>query len=210
MSRYRQSYYQRQSSPGDFDDSEDDDDDDDSDDDDEEEEEEVKEDVSRKRRFAPKPKNTSSPEKKFKSGKTDAPISGIYVLENGRDATPRFYVGKSNNVAQRVRAHMSGQGGVGYLRGQHLREVALISSGSLGDLESWERNETLERMHRFGIDSVRGWMFTDLELSDDQYETAFNQICEKFDLCRRCGRNSHFRGSCYARSTAEWSGGVDL
>jgi len=211
MSRYRSSYYQRQSSPGDFDDDDDSGDDDNSDYDDEDDEEEVREKyIPRKRSSPAKIENIYKPKKKFKPGNKDASISGIYVLENGRNAAPRFYVGKSNNVAQRVRAHMSGQGGVGYLSGQHLRKVALISNGSLNDLESWERNETLERMYRFGIDNVRGWMFTDLELSDDQYETAFNQICEKFDLCRRCGRNSHFRGNCFARSTAEWSGSMDL
>ena len=153
------------------------------------------------------------PRKRFRQRRdafTPPAISGIYVLEYRSEETKKFYVGKSNDVARRVDAHMSGQGGVGYLNGRNLRQVALISGGSLGDLESWERNETLERMYRFGIDNVRGWMFTDPELSDDEYEAAFNQICEKFDLCRRCGRNSHFRNNCFARTTAEWSGKMDL
>jgi predicted GIY-YIG superfamily endonuclease len=202
MSRYKSSY-QRESSPDDLDDSDDD-----------EEEEESDHDTPRKRRLPSKFKKAFNPKKKIKSHKKNAftppPISGIYVLENLSGGTPRFYVGKSNNIIQRVNAHMSGQGGVGYLSGRNLRHVSLISNGSLRDLESWERNETLERMYRFGINNVRGWMFTDLELSDEDHETAFNQICEKRDLCRRCGRNSHFQGNCYARSTAEWSGGMEL
>ena len=199
MSRYKSSHYQRQSSPEEFDDSEDEGDDDSDDD------EEVEEDISRKRRFAPKSQNISKPENKFKFGKMSTPISGIYVLENISGGTPRFYVGKSNDIARRVNAHMSGQGGVGYLSGKTLRQVDIITRGSSKDLESWERNETLQRMYQFGIDNVRGWMFTGVKISKDQHQAAFNQICEKHDLCRRCGHKSHFQGKCYAGATARWS-----
>ena len=151
-----------------------------------------------------------SPKNQNKFKKTTFTLSGIYVLENLSGKTPKFYVGKSNNITHRIHAHKTVQGGVGYLTNCNLRQVPLISHGSLDDLESWERNETIERMYRYGIDNVRGWMFTSLSLSEEQYQAAFNQICEKFDLCRRCGHNSHFKQKCFARTTAAWSGKMSL
>ncbi len=76
------------------------------------------------------------------------------------------------------------------------------------DLESWERNETLFRMKIHGVDNVRGWMFTSSVLSDDDKDSAFRQICEKFDLCRKCGREGHFADSCYATTRADFTGSM--
>jgi hypothetical protein len=77
-------------------------------------------------------------------------------------------------------------------------------------MESWERNEVLARMHEFGIDNVRGWMFTYKNMPIDQKVSAFDQICEKFDFCRRCGRNSHFIRDCCSLSTDLWTCGMEL
>jgi hypothetical protein len=60
-------------------------------------------------------------------------------------------------------------------------------------------------MYRRGINSVRGWMFVSKTLSEEQTESAFNQVCERFDLCRKCGRNSHFASACFAKSKAQWA-----
>jgi hypothetical protein len=60
-------------------------------------------------------------------------------------------------------------------------------------------------MYRRGINSVRGWMFVSKTLSKEQTESAFNQVCERFDLCRKCGRNSHFASACFAKSKAQWA-----
>ncbi len=44
----------------------------------------------------------------------------------------------------------------------------------------------LQRRKKQGISNVRGWMFTSVNPSDDEYHDAdaFRQICEKVDLCR--------------------------
>jgi hypothetical protein len=77
-------------------------------------------------------------------------------------------------------------------------------------MESWERNEVLTRMHQFGIDNVRGWMYTFKTMPIEQKVSAFDQICEKFDFCRKCGRNSHFIRDCHSLSTDLWTCGMEL
>jgi hypothetical protein len=43
-------------------------------------------------------------------------------------------------------------------------------------------------MKKLGISNVRWWMFSSVNLSDNEYADAFRWICEKFDLCRPCGK----------------------
>ena len=130
--------------------------------------------------------------------------SGVYVLCT---STGMYYVGKSNDIDARIEEHCRGLG-ASCLNGNPFQVVArLLTSGSVTDLESWERNETLQRMRVHGIDKVRGWMFTSSgPLSDDERQDVFRQICEKFDLCRRCGRGSHFADRCFAKSFDHWTG----
>ena len=80
----------------------------------------------------------------------------------------------------------------------------------MDDMESWERNEVLTRMFEFGIDNVRGWMYTLKTMPLEQKISAFDQICEKFDRCRKCGRGTHFVRDCQALSTDLWTCGMEL
>lgn len=129
--------------------------------------------------------------------------AGVYVLGDERG---RMYVGKSQDVERRIEQHLAGSGTEFLTRGQ-IRRLEVGEAGTERDLESWERNETLARMYKHGVDKVRGWMFTSVGLSAEQEEQAFAQICEKYDLCRQCGRNSHFADKCFARSRAFWACG---
>ena len=137
------------------------------------------------------------------------PDDGVYALQTLSGDAPSFYVGKSSHIAKRIQDHRDGLG-TPYLAGCDSARVPLCTSGSSADLESWERNETLHRMLVFGIDNVRGWMFTDRHLQPADRRAAFAQICEKNDLCRRCGRDSHFRANCFAKSTAPWANGLGV
>lgn len=144
---------------------------------------------SRKRRIY----HVSGPSRKKQR---DSGITGIYVLRNPR--TGSCYVGKSNNVQNRLLQHQDATQ-------ERLVQERPLTTGSTGDLESWERNEVLTRMYRHGLDSVRGWRYTHRgSLTPEERLSARNDIMEKFDLCRRCGRNSHFADSCFARTPAEW------
>ena len=128
------------------------------------------------------------------------PTPGIYALQ---DTTGRIYIGKSNDKAARIRQHHNGQG-TGFLSSP-MAEIPLSTGGRLEDLESWERNETLNQMYLKGITQVRGWMFASPTLSPIQKHQAYQQVCEKFDLCRKCGRHTHFANECRAKSMAYWA-----
>jgi hypothetical protein len=132
--------------------------------------------------------------------KKPRPTPGIYALQ---DSSGRIYVGKSNDKAARIKQHQNGQGTT--FLSPPFAEIPLSTGGRQEDLETWERNETLSQMHLKGIDQVRGWMFTSPILSPAQKNQAYQQVCEKFDLCRKCGRHTHFANECYARSMAYWA-----
>jgi predicted GIY-YIG superfamily endonuclease len=141
--------------------------------------------------------------KRVKTPSTDR--AGVYVLKT---SSGLYYVGKSQNIDARISDHRNGRG-ASCLAGASFQVVPnLLTVGTADDLESWERNETLQRMRTHGISNVRGWMFTSTALSDEDYQDAFRQICEKFDLCRRCGRSSHFAEQCYARHPDAWAADI--
>ena len=132
---------------------------------------------------------------------------GVYVLQEHAD-DPKVYVGKSSNIPVRIQEHMAGHGTTSCVFSPASHRLAPLTppvyAGKLPDWESWERVETLTRMYEFGIDRVRGWMFTAPVLSHADKETAFLQICERFDLCRRCGRATHFVQQCKAKTRVQW------
>lgn len=118
--------------------------------------------------------------------------SGVYVLQwpDGR-----IYVGKSQDIDRRISQHADEQG-------VQPREMPTVTQPIIGDLESWERNETLEQMQRHGVERVRGWMYTSTELSEEQLDSIDSQIAEKYDLCRLCGQSGHFASQCGVRRNA--------
>jgi len=131
--------------------------------------------------------------------------AGVYVLEKP-DRT--FYVGKSGNIQERLRQHADGSG-ASCAKG-FVRRVPPMTAEVEGDHEAWERAETLARMRKHGISNVRGWMYTSQVLTDAQVEHAFGQVCERHDLCRKCGKGGHFAARCGAgkgkgRKRPEWA-----
>ena len=138
----------------------------------------------------PKARARTPPEKK----------RGVYVLQTGR----KYYVGKSNDIAARIREHRATRRTTKASKQVAPLTQPVLLAGEQPDWESWERNETLTRMYEFGIDNVRGWMFTSAHLNRSDQDAAYRQICEKFDLCPRCGRATHFASECTATHKTQW------
>jgi hypothetical protein len=66
--------------------------------------------------------------------------SGVYVL---RATAGMYYVGKSCDIDASIQEHRSGDGASCLGGSSFLLVTRLLTSGSSGDLESWERNETV-------------------------------------------------------------------
>jgi hypothetical protein len=128
----------------------------------------------------------------------------VYVLEL---AGGKYYVGKTRNLRKREAQHANGEGSAWTRAHRVLRALPASTPGNPDDLESWERAETLHLAHLHGIDNVRGHKYTAVELSAEDRQTFFGDICERKDLCRLCGRGSHMASECFATSKAEWARG---
>jgi predicted GIY-YIG superfamily endonuclease len=138
----------------------------------------------------------------YESGEViDLENTGIYVLalENGF-----FYVGKSSDIEARLQQHFSGDGAQFTRLYRPLEEIETITP-RMDDLEAWERIETLEQALVHGIDKVRGHRFTSVHLSMQQRKCFFEEVVERYDLCRRCGRDSHMVNECHATTMAHWA-----
>jgi predicted GIY-YIG superfamily endonuclease len=117
----------------------------------------------------------------------------VYILELAKG---RVYVGKTHNVDKRVAQHTSGVGAaftkVFPPTGNLLDRLGKVR----GCGDAAERDETIRYMLLRGINNVRGWRYTQLNLSKDEVEDAELNIRELFNLCRRCGNGGHFITQC--------------
>jgi predicted GIY-YIG superfamily endonuclease len=127
------------------------------------------------------------------SAKVEEKPASVYILEleNGR-----VYVGTSKDVERRISQHINGCGAA-FTRtfkptGKILPRLGNVS----GSGDAAERDETLRYMYLKGMLFVRGWKYTQLELSVKDYEDAESNIRELYDLCRRCGGKGHFVSQC--------------
>jgi hypothetical protein len=134
---------------------------------------------------------------------------GVYVLKFTDGMKPSFYVGKSKDIGHRIQQHADGNG-ARCVSGRSFMKVRPVTNGTSFDMENWERNEVLELMYQYGINAVRGWKYTIANMSTEQKLSAFDDVCERFDLCRRCGRGTHFVRDCESLTTNRWADGLEL
>ena len=125
---------------------------------------------------------------------------GVYCLElnNGK-----YYIGKSEDIDSRIGNHEKGRGSAWTKLHGVVKEIPTITP-HMDDLESWERCETIEMALRYGIENVRGHIWTRITLHRTEIVSFEAQACERMDLCRKCGRDGHMIMSCRAKGRASW------
>jgi hypothetical protein len=123
----------------------------------------------------------------------------VYVLKLSHD---KYYVGESMDPQKRILSHRLGNGS-GWTKNY---EVLSQEEPSFKKQEKfWELAETLDKMRLYGIDNVRGSMFTNPNfLKKEEKIMAAQLYCEMNNLCRKCGRDGHFINSCLYTDKAEW------
>jgi predicted GIY-YIG superfamily endonuclease len=99
------------------------------------------------------------------------PTVYILELENGR-----AYVGRSCDVERSVREHMNGKG-IAFLNafkptGRLLPRLGNVS----GRGEAAIRDETIRYMRLLGIARVRGWKYTRLTMSNEEFKEAIGDV----------------------------------
>jgi predicted GIY-YIG superfamily endonuclease len=113
----------------------------------------------------------------------------LYVLqcESGK-----WYVGKTTDVMRRFEEHKTGKGSA------WTRKYKPVSLHECKALESkyHEDNKTEELMEKYGIDHVRGGMYSQLVLPDTVVSVLQSKFRGGTDKCYKCNLAGHFANKC--------------
>jgi len=114
----------------------------------------------------------------------------IYVLEL---ADHCWYVGKTNDVQRRFQQHLAGNGSAWTRKHRPLSISATYHNASPFD----EDKVTKEYMARYGIHHVRGGVYVQINLPDEQKRSIQREIAGSQDRCFICGSpEQHFAAEC--------------
>ena len=134
---------------------------------------------------------------KIKKSLINFPEVYVLQLENNK-----YYVGKSSNKELRIKRHINGIGSAWTKKYKPINELTPLTNPQPSFWELWE---TLELMKKYGVDNVRGSMFTSpYPLLREEKIMASQLYCELYDLCRKCGEKGHFITYCKNQNAADW------
>jgi len=124
--------------------------------------------------------------------------TSVYRLKLSND---KIYVGRTNDINKRIYNHMNGNGSAWTRKYKYLDRLSTIT---YSDSPFWELEETLENMYVYGVDNVRGSMFTKINLTRKDKIEAAQLYCEMYNLCRRCGSSDHYITNCKSNEVEPW------
>jgi len=113
----------------------------------------------------------------------------IYILkcENGK-----FYVGKTNDMKRRYEEHLRGEGSGFTAKYKPLEIVKLIENADEFDEDKYVKMY----MSQYGINNVRGGVYLNEELTENEKQQIEREIIGAKDLCFICGKSGHFANNC--------------
>ena len=113
----------------------------------------------------------------------------IYILKLENN---KYYIGKSNSLEKRTESHMNGLGSSWTKKYKPISIEKTIENASSFDEDKY----TLEYMHIYGIDNVRGGQYASEALDELQRYNIKKSLWAANDCCNQCGRKGHFINNC--------------
>ena len=116
-----------------------------------------------------------------------------------------YYNGSAANTAARVAQHLAGDGSAVTKQNPHIcKRLPLLSSyiNAEGSRQIRENVEILHRMKKYGIAHCRGGKYADKSINSME---AFKDVCDLFELCKRCGKKGHFTQTCTGERFNRWN-----
>ena len=113
----------------------------------------------------------------------------LYVLEL---TNKKYYVGKTTDVMRRYEEHKSGKGSAWTSKYKPIKMLLCKPLESVHD----ENNTTKDLMKKYGIEHVRGGVYTQMVLPADVVSVLQREFLGTDDKCYKCNLAGHFGGHC--------------
>lgn len=113
----------------------------------------------------------------------------IYILKLEQN---KYYVGKSNNLLQRIDQHFLSSGAAWTKMYKPISIERIIPDCDAFDEDKY----TKIYMNEYGIDNVRGGSYTQIKLDSGIHELLKREINGSKNKCFKCGSDKHFVNDC--------------
>lgn len=124
----------------------------------------------------------------------------IYVLVLEQH---KFYVGKTNNISQRKKDHISGKFGSAWTK-KYKPVIPVRLSDKFIDDGYQELSTVLWYMEHYGIQNVRGADYCNINLSTEQIAEIKRHINAENGRCYKCGSSDHYISNCKYMENLGW------
>lgn len=112
----------------------------------------------------------------------------IYVLKLEKN---KYYIGRTNNIETRIARHKAGEGSDWTKK---YKFIKLLEQFEGDDFD--EDKCVIKYMDKYGINNVRGGIYSNIILTMDQHLNIRKSIYGAKNKCLACGSNEHFIAEC--------------